>query len=99
MLVKLDHPRVLRYYGLWADEQGVYIVTELCTGGYCTMPASHCKTLCLCSDIVATHLLLRSLSGQLFDSSNTVSWRTRMKYAIQAALGLSYLHSHNVVHG
>lgn len=48
MLVKLDHPRVLRYYGLWADEQGVYIVTELCTGGYRTTPASHCIVLCRC---------------------------------------------------
>jgi len=32
MLVELDHPRVLRYYGLYEDGAGVYIVTELCKG-------------------------------------------------------------------
>lgn len=32
MLVELDHPRVLRYYGLYEDDTGVYIVTDLCEG-------------------------------------------------------------------
>ena len=38
MLVELDHPRVLRYYGLYEDESGVYIVTDLCEG--CVAPRS-----------------------------------------------------------
>ena len=70
MLVRLDHPRVLRYYGLWADEQGVYIVTELCTGGYRTTPASHGKPCAFCSDMVATP---PSYSGHCQDSCLTVA--------------------------
>jgi len=33
VLLKLDHPNILKVYDFYEDEKCCYIVTELCTGG------------------------------------------------------------------
>ena len=33
MIKRLDHPNIIKIYEFYEDDERIYLVTELCTGG------------------------------------------------------------------
>lgn len=96
LMSKLDHPNIVKLYGVEKTSSHYFLILEYCNGGDLFQ---YMKTFKKASKEKTTSYISSTTNYEIINYSNIFSSEESIRdFASQIASGLFYLHSHQIVH-